>query len=124
MVDFVHEWHPNQGRLSSPLVRDLLIRLLAQGDTTLGELGRRHGVSYQAIQRFARRHESEIAAMTIHLGGTPEHWAEAKRARIAECAALVSEIAADASAPPEVTRIRLEALRAAAGDLSRPAVCA
>lgn len=125
MTELVQAWpHPHQGRLSSPLVRDMLIRLLARGDTTIAELGRQHGVSYQSIQRFARRHDTEIAAMVIHLGGTPEQWARAKRARIAECAALVAEIEQDASAPPEVTQIRLEALRAAADDLSRPAVCA
>lgn len=117
-------WHPNQGILSDPHVREPLLAALARGDASISELGRRYGVSYQAIQNFARRHDVEIAAMVIHLGGTPEQWAQAKRERIAECAALVAEIEQDASAAPEVTRIRLEALRAAAGDLSRPAVCA
>lgn len=124
MNDARHPWHPNQGRLNDPQAHAELVKALALGGTSIAELGRRHGVSYQAIQNFGRRHDVEIAAMVIHLGGTPEQWAAAKRARIAECAALVAEIERDAFAAPEVTRIRLEALRAAAGDLSRPAVCA
>jgi len=113
--------HPNQGRLEEPDLRDALIRALALEGASYAMLGRKFGVSYQAVQAFARRHEAEIVAQAVQ---APD-WAADKRAALAECAQLVAEVEQLAAglAPASVfmpsVALKLATLKATAEQLGR-----
>jgi transposase len=87
-MDEARDLHPNQGRLEEPDLRDLLIRALAAEGDSYAVLGRKFGVSYQAVQAFAQRHRAEILAQAVLVPG----WASDKRAALDECAQLVAEV--------------------------------
>ena len=120
MVD-ARDLHPNQGRLEEPDLRDALVRALAAEGDSYAVLGRRFGVSYQAVQAFAQRHRAEILAQAVTVPG----WAEDKRAAIAECAQLVAEVEqlSTGLAPASVTvpdvASKLTQLKATAEQLGR-----
>lgn len=80
--------HPNQGRLEEPGLRDALIRALAAEGDSYAVLGRRFGVSYQAVQAFAQRHRAEVLAEAVRVPG----WAADKLAALDECAQMVAEV--------------------------------
>lgn len=80
--------HPNQGRLEEPLFRDALVNALAHEGDSYAVLGRKFGVTYQAVQAFAQRHRAEILAEAVLVPG----WADDKRAALVECEQLVAEV--------------------------------
>lgn len=55
------------GTLEHPATRQRLIRDLAKAEHSQKELGRRYGVSYQAVQQFAARHAERIAQVAEKL---------------------------------------------------------
>jgi transposase len=80
--------HPNQGRLEEPDLRGALVRALAAEGDSYAVLGRKFGVTYQAVQAFAQRHRAEILAQAVQV----PYWSADKRAAIDECAQLVAEV--------------------------------
>jgi hypothetical protein len=80
--------HPNQGRLEEPDLRGALVRALAAEGDSYAVLGRRFGVTYQAVQAFAQRHRAEILAQAVQA----MDWAADKRAALAECGQLIAQV--------------------------------
>ena len=113
--------HPNQGRLEEPDLRDALIRALATEGAGYARLGRKFGVSYQAVQAFAARHRDEVLAQAVTAPG----WAEDKRAALGECAQLIAEVEqlaaglAPASTFAPTVAPKLERLKVTAEQLGR-----
>lgn len=97
MVAVARELHPNQGSLEDEPTRSRLLDALATEGATYALLGRRYGVSYQAVQAFHRRHEAEVLALALRRPG----WAADKRAVLQECTHLIDEIEHLAHAVPD-----------------------
>jgi phosphoglycolate phosphatase-like HAD superfamily hydrolase len=113
-MNAARDLHPNQGRLEDPSIRPPLIHDLAVEGASYSTLARRYGVTWQAVQSFARRHDEEIAAAAIAEPG----WVAGKRATLAECRRLVGEVEKLVNAGRvDGVGTRLERLRAAATDL-------
>lgn len=81
------------GALERGHVRQRLIRELATGEHTQAELGRRHGVSRQAVSAFAAKHAERIADVASRLDDEfAGLWIASKTARIAELEAQVDRL--------------------------------
>lgn len=116
--------------LERPSVRLRLIRDLAKAEHTPAELGKRYGVTRQAVHQFKAKHSDAIAHQRAHLDDVfaSIEFAD-KGARVAELsqdAATIAEVLADPETAAragvgyaEMVRAKQSALRAIAEELGQ-----